>query len=139
MISKINKYAVSLLICVSALLSADQNLILTPGTENSEIAKFNGGVLKEFDVFGYPAAAKERKKLTEAERSQIIEGYVMKLILQKEGNVPEVLNSEDYRKTYNSLLQKNEAEYLREDLINERFLSKKAKDEHYKKNPDKFI
>ncbi|HQO09196.1 MAG TPA: peptidylprolyl isomerase [Clostridiales bacterium] len=122
------------------LISAAENesMILTPGTENIEVAKFNGKILKEFDVFGYPAAVRDRKKLSEAERKKLIEDYIMKLILQIESDVPEVINSEDYKKAYGSLVQKNAAEFMREEMIREKFFNKKALDGHYKKDPDKF-
>jgi len=105
------------------LSSADvQNGVLTPGAENKDLAMIDGENITEFQVFGYPSM-RSRQYLNADERTDIIEKYIFEIILQKEGKIPSVLNSEDYKKNYRSLIEKNAAMKLKEDLINNRFNS----------------
>ena len=96
--------------------------VLTPGAENKDLAMIDGENITEFQVFGYPSM-RSRQYLNADERTDIIEKYIFEIILQKEGKIPSVLNSEDYKKNYRSLIEKNAAMKLKEDLINNRFNS----------------
>jgi len=136
LISKKNTIWISFLILSLPVVNfAD---ILTPFSDNIHIAKINGEIIKEYDVFGYPASVKDRKKLTETERQKLISDYIFNRILQTEGSVPEVLNSEDYKENFDALLSKNAVDRFRQSLLNERFFNKKMIEKHYNSNKEKF-
>lgn len=128
----------AILILFLNLFPDNPEKILTPDSENSIVAKMNGEAVKEFEVFGYPASVKERKQLSIEERNRTIYNYIFERILQTEGNVTDVLNSEDYKGNYDNLISKNSVEYLRQSLLNEKFFNKKAVEKHYKTDKQKF-
>jgi len=129
--------------CISALILVtffavhSQDGILTPFTDNIEVAKIGSDPLTEFQVFGYPSSVRDRKIMTHDERSKIIEEYIYELLLQKESHVPSVLNTGEYRKNYEALLKKNSAMKLKDDLIESRFLSLEKVESFYRQNKEK--
>jgi len=112
---------IAILLAVSSVYSQDG--ILTPFTDNIEVAEIGSQIINEFDVFGYPASARERKVLQYEERYEMIEEYIYELLNQKESHIPSVLNTGEYRKNYEALLKKNAAMRMKDDLIESRFLS----------------
>ncbi|MDD3043921.1 MAG: peptidylprolyl isomerase [Candidatus Delongbacteria bacterium] len=111
----------SMLLVTSSVFTQDG--ILTPFTDNIEVAVIGDRVITEFEVFGYPASVRERKVLPYEERYEIIEGYIYEILLQKESQIPTVLNTGEYRKNFETLLKKNAAMKLKDDLVGQRFLS----------------
>ena len=112
LVSIVNSYAVT-----------DSALVLTPGYENIMLAKIDGKVIKEFDVFGAPTFAKSRSRITNSKRAGKIQDYILDTIFQTEGNTAEIRNSTGYRKTYKLLVEKEAVNRYREDLIDKKFLN----------------
>ncbi len=106
----------------------EKAVFLTPGTENIELALIDGEAVTEFSVFGFPSSVRNRRFLSLEERQVEIEEYIFEILLQKEGRVPGVLNSEEYKKNYSSLMKMNSAVALREDIISEKFMGGKKDD-----------
>ncbi|HXK48996.1 MAG TPA: peptidylprolyl isomerase [Clostridiales bacterium] len=120
---KIVKQYISALILLTVCSAYSQDGILTPFTDNSEVAKIGDDPVTEYQVFGFPASVRDRKIMSYAERSKIIEDYIYELLLQKESKIPSVLNTGEYKKNYEALLKKNSAMKLKDDLIMNNFLS----------------
>ncbi len=129
--------------CISVLLFLfvpeiySQDGVLTPFTDNIEVAKIGDDSVTEFQVFGYPASVRDRKIMTHAERSKIIEDHVYELLLQREADIPSVLNTGEYRKNYEALLKKNAAIKLKDDLILDRYLSQGKIEDYCSQNKEK--
>ena len=120
---KIVKQYISALILLTVCSAYSKDGILTPFTDNSEVAKIGDDPVTEYQVFGFPASVRDRKIMSYAERSKIIEDYIYELLLQKESKIPSVLNTGEYKKNYEALLKKNSAMKLKDDLIMNNFLS----------------
>ncbi|MBN2856925.1 MAG: peptidylprolyl isomerase [Candidatus Delongbacteria bacterium] len=128
----VGKYLVaSILSAVSCIYSES---MLTPFRENIPLAVVSGDTITEYQVFGYPSTSLNRREISFSERKEDIDNYIIAQILQKEGDKPTIRNSEDYKRNYSKLLSKNSAEYLREKLINEEFITPSMIEEHRSRN-----
>ncbi|MBN2857632.1 MAG: peptidylprolyl isomerase [Candidatus Delongbacteria bacterium] len=134
---KIVKQYISAFILLTVCSAYSQDGILTPFTDNSEVAKIGDDPVTEYQVFGYPASVRDRKIMSYADRSKIIEDYIYELLLQKESNIPSVLNTGEYKKNYEALLKKNSAMKLKDDLIKNNFLSPDRIESYRVKNKEK--
>lgn len=128
----------SILIFILSIPYVSFSETLTPYSDNIQVAKINQDIIKEYDVFGYPASVKDRKILKDEERQEVISDYIFNRILQTEGNVKEVLNSDEYKENYDALLSKNAVEYFRQSLLNERFFNQKQIDSQYRLDREKY-
>ena len=119
----IRVYAVIIFLVLIAnnYASTDSTLVLTPGYENITLAKIDGKVIKEFNVFGVRTFAKSRDKISNSKRSKKIQDYILDTIFQTEGSTAEIINSLGYRKTYKLLIKKEAVDCYREDIIDENF------------------
>lgn len=106
---------------VNSYALIDSILVLTPGYENTVLAKINGEDVKEFDVFGIPGFSKLRKKISNLKRADKIQDHILNVIFQIEGDVVEITNSQNYKKTYNSLSKKVAVDLFREDIVKNKF------------------
>jgi hypothetical protein len=129
---------VTVFLIITILQAQDSELLLTPFSDNISLVVLNGDTIREYNIFGYPSSVKERKKLSVSERQKIINEYVFNQILQTEGDIPEVVNSEEYKKNYNELVSKNAVELLKELLIEEEFLTEKKISSYYKDNKSRY-
>ena len=100
---------------------ADSTMVLTPGYENIVLAEINGEDVKEFDVFGVPSFSKVRNKMSNSKRSGKIQDHILDMIFQTEGNIPKIINSQGYKKTYKLLSRKVAVDLYREDIIRKQF------------------
>lgn len=114
------KLSAAVLVAVSSLYS---ETIMTPYRENIPLAVISGDTITEYQVFGYPSAFTGKTEKSLSERKDDIDNYLLARILRKEGDNPSIRNSEDYKRNYSKLLSKNSADYLREMLINEEFIT----------------
>jgi hypothetical protein len=112
--------------------------ILTPFTDNITVAKINGEPVKEYEIFGYPAAARNRKNLSHSERKTVIDEHLFNRILENESDIAQITNSPEYKKNFDSLLSKNAVLHLKELVIIEQFLKDEALKAHFEANRDKF-
>lgn len=127
-----------LLFVVSNYASVDSVAVLTPGYENIILAKVNGKDIKEFDVFGVPSFSKVRNKMSNLKRAGKIQNHILDVIFQTEGNIPEIINSQGYKKTYKSLSNKVAVDIYRED-ITERVLINEKDDANKNKKINLYI
>ncbi|MDA3885688.1 MAG: peptidylprolyl isomerase [Candidatus Delongbacteria bacterium] len=114
-----------LTIIVNSYALIDSTQVLTPGYENSILAKIDGKDVREFDVFGVPSISKVRNKITNLKRSDKIQNYILDVIFQTEGNIPSIINSQGYKRTYKLLSKKVAVDTYREDITREELKNKK--------------
>lgn len=133
-----SRFILVTILFILTFLQAQNTELLTPFTDNIPLAIVNEDTIREYSVFGYPSSVRERKKLSVSERQKIINEYIFNLLLQTEGDIPEVINSEEYKKNYNELVSKNAVEHLKELLIEENFLTEKKISAYYKENKSKY-
>jgi len=133
-----SRFILVTILFILTFLQAQNTELLTPFTDNIPLAIVNEDTIREYSVFGYPSSVRERKKLSVSERQKIINEYIFNLLLQTEGDIPEVINSEEYKKNYNELVSKNAVEHLKELLIEENFLTEKKISTFYKENKSKY-
>ncbi|HAQ62060.1 TPA: hypothetical protein DCR49_08735 [Candidatus Delongbacteria bacterium] len=132
------KFVLVTVFSILTVLQAQYSELLTPFSDNIPLVVVKGDTIREYSIFGYPSSVKERKKLPVSERQKIIDEYVFNLLLQTEGDIPEVMNSEEYKKNYNELVSKNAVEHLKDLLIEENFLTEKKISAYYKENRSKY-
>jgi len=132
------RFVLVTVIFILTLLQAQDTELLTPFSDNIPLVVVKGDTIREYSIFGYPSSVKERRKLSVSERQKIINEYIFNLLLQTEGDIPEVINSEEYKKNYNELVSKNAVERLKEILIEENFLTEKKISAYYKENKSKY-
>jgi len=126
------------IIFVTELGAEEKEMKLTPYHDNIPLFILKGDTICEYDVFGFPASVTDRKKRSVSERHEIIEDYIFNLILQEEGNIPEVINSEEYKKNFSQLLSRNAVDNLKQLLIKEKFLTDKQISAFSKSNKSKY-
>lgn len=128
----VKKYsAIVIFITISCSYS---ETLLTPFRENIPLAVISGDTITEYQVFGYPSTSTSRREISVSERKENIENYILAQILQIEADTPSIKNSEDYKRNYSKLLSRNSAEYLREMIINEKFITPAMISEYQGKN-----
>ena len=110
-----------LITVVNSYALIDSTQVLTPGYENSVLAKIDGKDVKEFDVFGVSSLNKLRNKMSRSKRTSKIQDHILDVIFQTEGNTPEVINTKDYKRNYKLLSEKVAVDLFREDLIKDKF------------------
>ena len=107
---------VLLLSVASSFALVDSVAVLTPGYENITLAKIDGKDIKEFDIFGVPSFSKARNKMSNSKRAGKIQDHILDVIFQTEGNIPEIINSQSYKRTYKLLSRKVAVDLYREDI-----------------------
>ena len=90
--------------------------MLTPGYENIILAKIDDRDVREFDVFGVPSFSKARNKMSHFKRAGKIQDHILNMIFQIEGNIPEIINSQGYKRTYKQFSKKVAVDLFREDI-----------------------
>ena len=135
---KANTIILVLIFALGCYAITDSTMVLTPSNENMTIAKIMDKEIKEFDVFGIPGFSKSRIKMTNSKRMGKIQDYILDTIFQTEGNIEEIVNSGDYRRTYKNISKKIAVDQLREDLIEKAFLKSVQIEDYYKKNEIKY-
>jgi hypothetical protein len=120
------KYCVlSVLFLIGTVFSNER---LTPFTDNIPLAKYKGETISEYDVFGYPAAVRDRKMVPEEKRRAVLDDHIFNRMLQDEGSIPQITESPEYRKNFDSLLNKNAVNFLRDQIIDGEFPLKAGKE-----------
>lgn len=114
-------FVIMIIISFFCTLSADS--LLTPFNENIPLAYAAGDTIREYEVFGYPSQVRNRTYFNHEERKSYIDDHVFRKLLQIEGDIPSIRNSQEFESNYINLLSKNAVEYFREELIRERFIS----------------
>lgn len=131
-VGSIRKY--SIIFVLTSLYCIYSENVTTPFRYNIPLAVISGDTITEYQVFGYPSTFVTRREMSISERKEDIDNYILAQILQKEGDTPSIKNSDDYKKNYDNLLSRNSAEYLRELLIDEKFITPAVIKEYQGKN-----
>ncbi|MFO7810698.1 MAG: hypothetical protein R6V47_04940, partial [Candidatus Delongbacteria bacterium] len=126
-----------IIIIISGTVAASETY-LTPSLNNKPVVSIDGEVFYEYGVFGRPGGSGRIKKLTVPERKNIISDFAFRKILQREGNIPSIINSQEYELNYKKLQSRNAVEYLKDHIIEEFFISDSVIDEYLAKKDKEY-
>ncbi len=115
-----------------------QDETLTPYVRDIPVVKIENEIFTEYQVFGPPSAARNRRHMTGSERREIIDDFALRRILMKEGNIPLITNSPEYRLNYQRLQERNSVEYLKDYIVEKYYIGEDLKQRFLAENKDNY-